>query len=79
MVTFQQVDFKLPGNIFITVNDVFNRENIISYEEFCDKIPNIHGIGYLVLKHHLMTILRPSEKYPPPIPNQSVQDLYIER
>ena len=53
----QNVDFKLLGNIFMTVNEVFNREKFISYNEFCEKISYIHENGYLALKHHLVTIL----------------------
>ena len=78
MVTFQQVDFKLPGNISITVNEVFNRQNFISYEEFCEKITFIHENGYLALKHHLKTIFSPSGKYGPPIINKNVPEWNLE-
>ena len=70
MVTFQQVDFKIQDNVTITVNELFSHGNFISYKDFCEKITLIHENGYLVLKHHLSTIFRPSGKYGPPIINK---------
>ena len=78
MVTFQQADFKLPGNISITVNEVFNWQNFISYEGFCEKITLIHENGYLALKHNLQTIFKPSGKCGPPIINKNVPEWNLE-
>ena len=78
MVTFQQADFKFPGNISITVNEVFNRENFISYDKCCEKITYIHENGYLVLRHNLKTIFKPSGKYGPPIINKKVPQWNLE-
>ena len=78
MVTFQQVDFKIQDNVTIIVNELFSHGTFISYDDFHEKITPIHENGYLVLKHHLMTIFRPSGKYGPPIINKNVQDWNIE-
>ena len=78
MVTFQKVDFKIQDNITIRVNELFSNGIFISYDDFREKITPIHENGYLVLKHHLMTIFRPSGKYGPPIMNKNVQDWNIE-
>ena len=78
MVTFQQVDFKIQDNVTITVNELFSHGTFISYDDFHEKITPIHENGYLVLKHHLSTIFRPSGKYGPPIINKNVQAWNIE-
>ena len=78
MVTSQQVDFKIQDNITITVNELFSHGTFISYDDFHEKITPINENGYLLLKHHLMTIFRPSGKYGPPIKNKNVQDWNIE-
>ena len=66
MVTFQQTDFLIPNKINITINEVFNRESFIKYEEFCEKICPIHENSYLALKSRLVTIFKLPGKYPPP-------------
>ena len=58
LVTFQQIDFKLPCNIAITINELFIMEKIISYEDFCEKISFIHEGAYLALKFHINAIYK---------------------
>ena len=62
----------------MTVNELFPHGTFISYDEYHEKFTPIHENGYLVLKHHLMTIFRPSGKYGPPIINKNVQYWNIE-
>ncbi len=78
LVTFQQIDFKLPSNISMTINEVFIREKFITYEDFCEKISFIHEGGYLALKHHITSIYKASGKYPPPIINKNVHEYNVE-
>ena len=78
MVTFQQVDFKIPSSINMTVNEVFNQESFIMYEEFCKKLCYIHKNGYLQLKFHLVSIFKLPGKYPPPIIITVVKEWNIE-
>ena len=78
MVTFQQVDFKIQDHVTITVNELFNHGEFISYDDFQERITPIHENGFLALKFHLMTIFRPSGKYGPPIINKKVQDWNIK-
>merc|ERR1712082_502747 len=78
LVTFQQLDFKLPSNTAVTINELYNMEKFISYEEFCEKISFIHEGGYLALKFHINAIFKKNSKYPPPIINKSVNEHNIE-
>ena len=78
LVTFQQLDFKLPSNTAVTINELYNMEKFISYEEFCEKISFIHEGGYLALKFHINGLFKRNGKYPPPVINKSVQEHNIE-